>query len=444
MFGRARAAAAWLAAALFLCPSLVADELDDLIKQLEEPDYQKRNAVEDQIKAILKPGDLPRLEAAIGKEYKVSHYSLVQLIESIPGEPAKEALRRILRDKDGTTAYYAFLSLSRIKDAWATEYVLGLLADEKVPDDKKTNLVNALYSVPDDRALPVLRRLVEISKAEYIRTRAIQILADRKDGGSLDLFKRLASDDKENESVRGAAAVALIRLGDESGKALVKQRIREGKLQYIDLIGLTGALGTKEKAEEYFEDLRALLVSTKEIAIKTHLIDFLARMGDVKLLDKIETFLESEEEGVAEAAARAVLALGQSAEGLKKYLVSPETRTRLKVEVAGALLLFDDFDGLGLLVEASSNGDVAVRRSAVSHLGNARVDEAIEPLVARLSDPDSTVRTYAFQALRETFSTLLPYRPFDWERLGYDAATPDAAKDAAAQQILREFWARNK
>ncbi len=421
----------------------VADQFDDLVAQLAEQDYEKRRTAEEALQGMVAAKDLARLEGKLGDNYLINS-CVIRIIEGVGGDPARDVLRRILRGANVTNALYAYYSLSRMKDEASNDYVLGLLSDPAVPDDRKTTFINALYSIPNERAVPILRTILATARNEYLRTRAIGLLADRKDTASLEVLRGILADEKEAEAVRASAGVALVRLGDATGEALVRAMLAAGKVPYMELLQLLSGLDTKERAEPYFDPLREHLAQAKEKHVRVAIIDFLARMGDQKLLDRIEALFDDPEEEVAEAAARAVLTLGRSPEQMKKYLVDPAARLRFQVEVAGALLLIDDFDGLGVLVEAAGSDDPIVRRSATEKLGLARIDEAIEPLIARLADADPTVRGSAAAALRVSFDSLVPYSRFDWDRLAYDTAKSDAARDAQAIQAVGDWWRRNR
>ena len=424
--------------------TVAADELDDLIARLADKDHEVRREAEETLQARVGPGDLPRLEAVLaGTDYNVN-YAIIRTIEKVGGEVAIQSLRQILQGENPTLAYYAYLSLARMKDAWSVDHVLELLADPDVADRRKQNLINALYSIPNERALPVLRILLQGAGNDSIRSRAIQLLADRKDTGSLEVLRALVGEESESEALRGAAGVALVRLGDETGADLVRSLIAAGKLPYGDLTRLLQSLQTREAAEPYFEVLRDRIFASELWNERVVIVDFLARRGDRKLLDRIDGLFDDEQAEVAEAAARAILTLGRSPENLKKYLADPDLRLRFKVEVAGALLLVDDFEGLAVLIEAAASEEALVRRSAVTHLGNARVEEVVTTLIERLADTDSTVRAATRTALGQTFQSIVPYSRFDWRRLGYDVKEADAQNDRLAIEILSQWWVRNR
>ena len=73
-------------------------------------------------------------------------------------------------------------------------------------------------------------------------------------------------------------------------------------------------------------------------------------------------------------------------------------------------------------------GNTAQRREAVEVLGEFRCVEAVEPLIACLSDADPSVRNLAVRGLYETLSALFPYRRFDPTLAPFDAGASAAAE----------------
>jgi HEAT repeat protein len=270
-----------------------------------------------------------------------------------------------------------------------------------------TNL--ALAAKPDPSWIDMIRKGLNNDDAE-VRTLAVTILGELKDSDSSDNLKALLKD--ESRSVRIRAAVALHKLGDNTGleeivrilvtkpqlsknpKALERMKAVAAGTKRIE-----AALALSEVDDKKSIPLLTKLLDDDDGRVADACLVSLARLGDASVKNK---FLSALESTVPQVRAKAAETLGDIGDAtcfipLRKRL--KDWSRDVKAAATVALGKLRDKESIPVIREMLWDKDEIIRENAAKALGLIKDPETLDQLRKLLEDPNGTVRIAVADAL---------------------------------------------
>ncbi len=321
-----------------------------------------------------------------------------QALGELGDKRAVNPLINMLDDLDPNVRSNAAQALGKLGDKRAVKPLINRLNDSG--SSVSSNAAQALGELGDKRAIePLFNRLSNSSLCDY--PYAAQVLGKLGDKRAIKpLINRLSD---SNSGVSSSAAQALGKLGDKRAVRLLITRLSDSssgvrsnaaqalgelgdkraieplinRLSDSDLNIRSNAAQALEKLDTTKEQMVAGYVEaldSPDLFVRRDATEALGKLGNKRAIETLINKLSDSSSGVSSNAAEALGRLGN------KRAVEP-------------------------LIKALGDPDSYVRRDAAEALGRLGNKRAVEPLITRLSDSNSNIRSNAAQALERLGAT---------------------------------------
>ncbi|HEY5998948.1 MAG TPA: HEAT repeat domain-containing protein, partial [bacterium] len=331
---------------------------------------------------------------------------------------ATDALIGALKDSDPVVRGYAATALGEIGDARAKGALLSALRSEdasvvnmatslynlggdevvevlvgKLRDPNPNNRLYALYAlgkIPDPRGV---RPLIEALADEEIGWLAAQALVNIGVPAIQPLLEALFADDA---TVRLYATYALGEIGSPKTARAVQRMLEDREASVVD----AAAEALVSIGDPTVIPAVAQLLSNPRPRVRQRALDVLGRMGDDSLAESVASCIGDPDREVVKAAIAALgnLKTAASCPLITRMLSLPGQDLQDTLRVAFLNIGEPAIGCLAGLLD-SGKGDSLTR--AIYLLGKLKAGSTVDRLIARLSDPDPSVRRFAAVALTE-------------------------------------------
>ncbi len=408
---------------LGLVPSAIAkgDEVDKLIKQLNDKSWSHRQYAASRLGDIKDPRAVEPLIAALQDTRLSVRQAAAVSLGKIKDVRAAEPLLVAVNDPEGPLRYdatNAFLELGEIKDPHAIESLIGALKynDGRVRQKAVESLVSigtpavqpllaaikdshaivrsnaawALGKIKDPRGVDAL--IVALKDADAnVKNEAVSALASIGTPAIAPLIAALKDTDK---TLRGYAARALISIGAPALAPLIAalKDTDDNTREYASV-----ALG-EIKDPRAVEPLIAALKDT-DAQVRVNAAWASAQIKDARAIEPLIAALKDEDLRVRENAAYGLEQINDPRAIEPLIAALKDTEADVRTDVSGALADMKDPRAIEPLIAALKDADPRVRENAAVGLGRINDPRAIEPLIAAFKDTDAKVRENADWAL---------------------------------------------
>jgi HEAT repeat protein len=220
-------------------------------------------------------------------------------------QASETALIRLIADphQDPTLRGLAAEHLPEQLSSEGRRFLRDLLRNERPPAPIVVGSLRALGHVRDREALPLMLRYGQDENAEIAQA-AITALTDLGDGSVAPMLVRIAHQVGADHTLRLQAAGALLRIGGDGYRSLLRNYLEQGPLP-LRLLALEHLIASGTATD----DLLAMLASPDWPAtLRLRLIDYFA--GDLAAAPVLESVLDAKSDQV-QLRALAAEALGQ-------------------------------------------------------------------------------------------------------------------------------------
>ncbi|MFH1097541.1 MAG: HEAT repeat domain-containing protein [Candidatus Desantisbacteria bacterium] len=366
---------------LCVCPSIVTA----LIHALDDPKWRvKKNAILS-LGKIGSVSAIPALLKCLKDENWIIRCKAVYSLGEIGSSEVTDAIINIMNDEDESVRQEAITALGKIQAAKAIPLLINILthsADEYIPLASLS-----LIKIGTPSVIPLLQILD--NKNPQVRQQVAYALGEIRDRRAISpLITALY---EEDELPRRDISAALIKMGTTAVPLL---------LPYMDtkdidlkgcLVWILGEIGDKQATQSLIK----ILVSEENQQILKKAIWTAGKIGDIEALPSLISLLKNDyrlEESVIIAISR----------------ISDEKTIRLFASALRgeeALLPFPweeiNEQGISLLITATQDKDVEIKRCAALALGKTHSKRAVETLIALLDDADWRTQRNAVIGLGE-------------------------------------------
>jgi HEAT repeat protein len=428
---------------LFSVPVAAEVDLAKEVARFASEEHAERYAAYTKLNRLKDPAVIPLLGKTLPGCPTMGQYYGMLVLQQFPPKITRPVLRKLATADSPHLRLLAGVQLQRMGERGASAIIVKALNADGPTDAERATLLMRLYSVRDLEAQKAIRAFLKPAASQAILQAAIYDIYLVRDRAALASLQAL--DEHASGGVRAMAGACRMLLGDAAGADAVVAAFTAGAVD-------TGSL---YKVRTFLEQARpvpgpvlaavhgALEGETVGYAIRT-LIEILGAHGYAKAAKDIRALLDHEDANVSKAAFEALAKLpgGVSTEDMRKLLESGDDARKLAA--ADALRRADDASGFAIVIKILASGTVlADRQEAARLLANFCKPEAVEALLAALEDPQSGVRSNAYNSLSSVLRALFPYRRFDLASTGYVATGAAAARGAALAKI-RAWWTTHK
>lgn len=315
---------------------------------LDDPEPAVRAAAATSLGQLNDPRVLPVLLGMLRDPSPAPREAAIVALASL-GEPALNPLLEARRSEEEAVRTGAQLALDRL----AQKFKAQLISEDV---EVRVAAIQALGRIGDPKLARSLAPLL-VDSEERVRLAAARALERLRNPATRSALRRALQQPEETAAVRLALTIALGKMGDE------------GALQAL------------------VENLASPDASVRAAAAQA------LREAGLVALPALQTALQSDQASVRAAAVRALGSLGhlQAQPGEAKYLAD-----RINNVVVPAL------------IQALQDPDAYVRAAAALSLGEIRSEKALEPLLAKVKEPDPRVAWCAAWAVEKTGERALP------------------------------------
>jgi len=380
-------------------------------------------------------GVLPDLDAT-GQLYGVN------IIAAVGTKTADSVLKTLTRLGDPHLRVTAGAALYRRGDRSAVLSMADALLSDGVTDTTRILMITRVYGVSEPAIATAAGRLLAPNTNHLVIYYALYLL-HRQDARRIAPQAVRVLEDKR-AAVRAMTSAFLLRFGREEHAGLAAAAIRDGKLDKTWWTRVRFYLVAAPRIPPLIlEAVAARLPAEADRTITLQMIYLLGQYSFRNGASALRKRVGDGDRTIAGAAFDALLKIpgGFDRDRLAKLLTDPEPAIRLKA--VDALRRYDDLSGLPTACKVLEDGAPADRVAAARVVGEFRRSEAVEPLLAALSDPRPDVRAAALAGLTGTFAALYPYRRFNLPLTGYH---PKLAPKQSAPAVdrIRAWWKENR
>ncbi|MFH1860828.1 MAG: HEAT repeat domain-containing protein [bacterium] len=374
-----------------------------LIHALNDPKWRVKRDVIISLGKIGSAAAIPALIECLNDENWIIRGKAVHALGEIGSVEIADAIIHMCKDKDESVQKEAITALGKIRAAKAIPLLIDILIhyteDRDNTSDKYMNLAAlSLIKIGTPSTIPLLRILRD--KNPQVRQYVAYALGEIRDTRAiLPLMEALF---EEDELPRRDISSALVNMGTAAVPVL---------LPYMDtndmdlkgcLIWILGEIGDKQATQPLIQFLTsargatsvrsATFMDNQSNLKKT--VWALGKIGDKEALPILISWLKNDyklDESV-------IIALGR---------ISDEKTVRLFVSALRTgdttSLPWEEISDLGIdmLIIATQDRNVEIRRCAVAALGKTHSKRAVEPLIALLNDDDWRTQRNAVIGLGE-------------------------------------------
>ncbi|MFH1963564.1 MAG: HEAT repeat domain-containing protein [bacterium] len=362
-----------------------------LINALNDPMWRvKRNAIIS-LGKIGSPAAIPALLECLKDENWIIRGKAVHTLGEIGSLEAADAIIRMRKDEDESVQKEAISSLGKIRAVKAIPMLIDILThsteDEGIifggkdsTPEKYMNLAAlSLIEIGTPSTIPLIRILM--NKNPHVRQYAAYALGEIRDIRAISPLIEALSE--ENELPRRDISSALVNMGTTAVPAVLPCLNTNDMDLKGCLVWILGEIGDKRAAQPLIKILTSAkgAASMNDQSILKKTVWALGKIGDKEALPILISWLKNDyrlEESV-------IIALGR---------ISDEKTVRLFASALqrddAANLSWEKINdpGIDVLIAATRDQDVEIRRCAVAALGKTRNEKAVEPLIALLNDDD--------------------------------------------------------
>ena len=352
--------------------------------------------------------------------------AVAEAFGSINLNDAIEALIGLLKDSDPKVSRQAVLSLGKYPD---NRIINSLVDGLSSFDDATAAEAGALIKKMDlSVSRPVILRGLS-SKDPLIITRLLSFIEEKRWSGFSQAIIPLISSGLSTET-KLKAMETLIALGDKNALSVLETTVKSSDKR-LSTRALSALLSFNEVSRDtadlvaqrlqdtdkeirlmvaealpYSDSYRLTPVITDTLVkspyseVKVYCLKTLGKLKYNKALPQITPLINDPSEAVREAAAEALVNIGDSsAADLFRTYISDENPS-IRSYCAAGLARINDTSSTPLLVAALSDSNPSVRTSAISALGQLKAKEALNPIIQIFyDDPELEPRVAAVEAI---------------------------------------------
>ncbi len=345
-------------------PAAEADDVDQLIKNLKDPDSDVRK------------------EAAIS-------------LGNLGDVKAVDALISALGDDNWSVRMVAAGALGDLGDARALQPLIQAMNDEH--KYVRSHAAGALGELGDVRAVtPLIKALSH--EDPLTRSAVAASLGELGDSRAVDPLIQSLSD--EWSAVRSSAASALGLMDDARAvEPLIKALADKGIMGYVVRKSAASSLGQLGDARAVEPLIQAL--NDEESSVRWNAAKALGELGDSSAIDPLIEALDDADKDVVFWASYSLAKLGKTeyVDSLTVFLEDEEYYIRR--QAAEALGDLGNPKAVEPLIKALNDKDTYVRLNAAEALGKIGDARAKDPLLSAQEDENSDVREAAAAALKK-------------------------------------------
>lgn len=423
-----------------------------LIHALNDPKWRvKRNAIISLGKSG-SPAAIPALIKCLKDENWVIREKAVHALGEIGSLKAVDAIINLCKDEDESVQKEAIASLGKIRATKAIPLLINILIhsakDRDIVCDSDNNYdkyrklaIWSLIEIGTPSTIPLLQLLKD--KNPQVRQYAAYGLGEVQDIRAIPSLIEALSE--EDELPRRDISAALVKMGISAVPALLPcLNTNDMDLQGC-LIWILGEIGDKKATQPLIKILMDDKdgTSAREASSLKKTVWALGKIGDIKALPTLISWLKNDY-GIEESV---IIALGRIGDEKAVRLFVSALRgnvTNLPWEEIGD-------SGIDMLIVASQDENVEIRRCAATVLGKTHNKKAVETLIVMLNDDDWRTQRNAVIGLGEIgeiADKAVPYlinllnpmpeglTPVIWTVRGNAATTLGKMKDPSAIPLL--------
>jgi HEAT repeat protein len=418
------------------------DDVPRLVAELgETTDYTKRSAAYSALQRKKPLSALPLLAKSL-PGYNLSSQSLgLSLLQGYPKDKSRPFLRKLLSCKSAFLELGAAAALYQAGDKSMVDHIVHGLQNS-ASDSETSMMMGRIYNVREPRVAATVRKLLAPGASITTLDAVLRYLKYSKDPEGTETIKKLLASDWLDSDSRAVCASYLLAMGDASHAKDLVAALESGEVRSFTRLNnyLRDAPHLDEKILAAI--LKFVEDNMHDTTQVTYALQILAKHRYRRAMRVIRDLLESEEPRLSKAAFDALLEMGDELKPqYLRRLLDPD-RPQLCIVAADALRRLDDMSGLQPLLAVVKKGG-ATKSDAVAALGKFRVRAAVRPLIDALNDPNSTVRSRAYQGLGTVLRALFPYKRLDLATTGYTTGGSAAKRKESAARILA-WWERNR
>jgi len=417
--------------------------LEKLIAEMGSKNVRTRDFAYYELRRRKDVGVIPLLLAAAPNyEFRAQLHS-VTLIGELPASKSLPALRTLSTAKSPYLRITAAAQLHKLGQKGVVPVMIAALREQGLTENELGYMLVRVKGIRDPGLGVALRALLrddrKPSNVYWILMSGSVIGYQRGNG---DAAKALVAR-SSSAGIRAVAAACLVAKRASEYESILADIMRTNRLDAGTFDRVRSFLDVGKRYPDAVLDAIADWAPEEPNAwLVVALIRFTAESGRSKNTDWIQGMVAHTDGRVVSAAVEALTALGVplKAELLEKLLQSKDDGAALAA--AQNLRRRDDLSGLRRAI-AIVGSKSAQRSRAIEVIGEFRSAEAIEPLLACMSDAKPAIRDAALRALHKTLTGLFPYRRFD-HRLGLPPEGAPATSREAAIAKLRAWWDSHK
>jgi HEAT repeat protein len=300
---------------------------------------------------------------------------------------ARHHVIRLISDKDKDIRFEAFKTLNRLKIIPEIEDVIPVLEKEKV-SSIKVEAARILGNINKKEALAILFQMMKDSNDN------VRYWASKSLGGQLPLSLEILLDGLKDKqwNVRKLSARALTKNAVSCEKMIYETLENGTEDQQFWLLKVIGEAGLDSNAEKI-----SLFLKSRNKGLRLNAVRALGLLKKEKFLAPLIFLLKSGSSEIRDAAAQAVINIGDSAiEPLCRALGSKFWHVRKK---ASEILVCLGVNNINPIFRALASKNPDARFWAVRTLGLIKDPRALRPLLELLKRADSELRAVIIEAL---------------------------------------------
>lgn len=418
-----------------------AQEIADLVQQLDQQDGIKRSAAYSALQRKRDPAMIPLLVANLPKfKENYGKYYGVLLLQLLATRDSDKALAKLSSSSDGYVRCLAGSARFVRGDPEGIPGTVKYISDPGVSDADLLMALGHISGARDPRVAKALEGIAASKRNDGIIGSALQTLSYIGGEKSVPAVKDLMKSDRP--SVVAMAAAYLHRFGDHAGVDVLAKGITDGSLDLTVLSRVRNLLQmSPEVAEPILEAIVQSLKGSTDSGRITTWAYLLGKLGYRRAIPVLRELVESSNSSVSDAAFDALSKIpgGLEAKSIGSMLESGTNKQRLKA--ADALRRMDDLRGLDTVIEICRESE-ADRYEGMRVLAGFRTPKVVPVLIEFLMDSNRNVRMYASNGLQTVLTSLFPYRKIRIQNsYHYDAPGP---KRSAGMKAIQAWWERNK
>ncbi|MGB8169927.1 MAG: HEAT repeat domain-containing protein, partial [Chthoniobacteraceae bacterium] len=239
------------------------------------------------------------------------------------------------------------------------------------------------------KALAALHARLSAEEDSAIRRQLIEALGVQKDPQAMDVFLKIALDEKADAEFRDTAIGAVVNIGGDGAKKVIAQ-LASAQLSPAatrQIITAAGELKVLEAAPALIAHLKDELPGNREFAAKS-----IQQLGPKSGAGPALIALLADKDGKVQAAAIEALGSFKEKTALPALIALAEKKRSMK-ETIGALANMPDESAIPVLVETLRDKNTSVRRNAIKALKTMREKAwpQVEALLATGRVPEELV-----------------------------------------------------